>query len=79
MFPLYLLIIVFPKFDPLTTTGMALYCKMSQNVTIYLAYTEYERNQVQLILRLNGIDLGKSNSAYTENKRDLIPLSLSIS
>ena len=30
MFPLYLLIIVFPKFDPLTATGMALYRKMSQ-------------------------------------------------
>ncbi len=44
MSPLYLLIIVFPKFDPLTVTGMALYRKMSQNV--YLAYTEYKRNQV---------------------------------
>ncbi len=27
--PLYLLIIVFPTFDPLTATVMALYCKMS--------------------------------------------------
>jgi hypothetical protein len=46
MSPLYLLIIVFPKFNPLTATGMALYRKMSQNVKIYLAYTEYQRNQV---------------------------------
>jgi hypothetical protein len=41
----YLLIIVFPKFDPLTATGLALYLKMPQNVKIYLA-----------ILRLSGID-----------------------
>jgi len=46
MYPLYLLIIVFPKFDPLTATGAALYCKMSQNVKIYLAFTEYKWNQV---------------------------------
>ncbi len=46
MSPLYLLIIVFPKFDPLTATGMTLYRKMSQNVKSYLAYTEYKRNQV---------------------------------
>ncbi len=56
MSPLYLLIIVFPKFDPLTATGMALYRKLPQNVKIYLAYTEYKRNQVYLILRLSGID-----------------------
>jgi hypothetical protein len=43
---LYLLIIVFPKFDPLTAKGMALHRKMSQIVKIYLAYTEYKRNQV---------------------------------
>ena len=30
MSPLYLLIIVFPKSDPLTATGMALYRKMSK-------------------------------------------------
>jgi hypothetical protein len=42
--PLYLLIIVFPKFDPLTEWGMALYLKMSQNVNIYLALSETKRN-----------------------------------
>jgi hypothetical protein len=36
MTPLYLLIIVFSTFDPLTETGMALYLKISQNVKIYL-------------------------------------------
>ncbi len=46
MTPVYLLIIVFPKFDPLTLSGMALYCKKSPNVKIYLAYTEYKRNRV---------------------------------
>jgi hypothetical protein len=46
MFPLYLLIIVFPKFDPLTATGIALYRKIRKNIKIYLAYTEYKRNQV---------------------------------
>ncbi len=46
MFALYLLIIVFPKFDQLTATGMALFRKMSQKVKICLAYTEYKRNQV---------------------------------
>jgi hypothetical protein len=46
MYPLYLLIIVFPKFNPLTATGAALYCKMSQNVKIYLVFTEYKLNQV---------------------------------
>jgi hypothetical protein len=54
MSPLYLLIIVFPTFDPLTATvidGL-----ISQNVKLYLAYTEYKRNQVSLILRLSGID-----------------------
>jgi hypothetical protein len=34
---LYLLIIVFPKLDPLKATGMALYLQMSQNVKNYLA------------------------------------------
>jgi hypothetical protein len=43
---LYLLIIVFPKFDPLTVTGMALYLKMSQNVKIYLAKSETQRNRL---------------------------------
>ncbi len=56
MCPLYLLIIVFPKFDPWTATGMALYCKMSQNFKSYLAYSEYKQNQVKLIPRLSGID-----------------------
>jgi hypothetical protein len=46
MSPLYLLIITFPKFDPLTATGMAVYSKMSQNVKIYLVDAEYKRNQV---------------------------------
>ncbi len=45
MSPSYLFIIVFPKFDLLTATEMALYRKMSQNVKIYLGYTEYNRNQ----------------------------------
>jgi hypothetical protein len=57
MFPLYLLIIVFPKFDPLTAKGMALYRKMSkkfQNLfSLFwvlaessLAYTETKRNRL---------------------------------
>jgi hypothetical protein len=47
MSPLYLLLIVFfPKFDPLTAKGMALYQKMTQNVKTYLAYTEYKRNWI---------------------------------
>jgi hypothetical protein len=46
MSPLYLLIIVFPTFDPLTATVIALYSKMSQNVKLHLANTEYKRNQV---------------------------------
>jgi hypothetical protein len=46
MSTLYLLIIVFQKFDPIMATAMALYRKMSQTVQIYLAYTEYKRNQV---------------------------------
>ncbi len=29
--------IAFPKFEPLTASGMAFYLKMSQNVKIYLA------------------------------------------
>ncbi len=37
MSPSYLLIIVFPKFDPLTATWM--------DVKIYLAHTEYQRNR----------------------------------
>ena len=43
MSPLYLLIIDFPTIDPLTATVMALYSKM---LKLYLAYTEYKRNQV---------------------------------
>jgi hypothetical protein len=46
MTPLYLQIIVFLEFDPLTASGMALYLKMSQNVKIYLAYTKYKRNRL---------------------------------
>jgi hypothetical protein len=46
MTTLYLLIIVFLEFDPLTASGMALYRKMSQNVKIYLAYTEYKWNRI---------------------------------
>ncbi len=46
MFPLYLLIIVFRKIDPVTATGIALYRKMSQKGKSYLAYAEYKRNQV---------------------------------
>ncbi len=67
MSSLYLLIIVFQKFDPLTATRMALYCKLSQNVKIYLAYTEYaesslaytetKRNRLKLILNISGIDI----------------------
>jgi hypothetical protein len=46
MAPLYLLIIVFPEFDPLTTPGTALYRKISQNVKIYLAYNDCKRNRI---------------------------------
>jgi hypothetical protein len=46
MTPIYLLILVFPEFEPLTASGMALYRKMFQNVKIYLAYTEYKRNRL---------------------------------
>jgi hypothetical protein len=46
MTPLYLLIIVFPEFDQLKESGMALFPKMSQNFKIYLAYTEFKRNQI---------------------------------
>jgi hypothetical protein len=46
MSPLYFLIIVFPEFDPLTASGMALNRKMFQNEQIYLAYTEYKRNRI---------------------------------
>ncbi len=46
MSPLCLLMIVFLIFELLTATGMALFRKMSQNVKIYLVYTEYKRNQV---------------------------------
>ncbi len=51
---------------------------ISQNVNIYLAYTEYKRNQVLLILRLSGIDFilywvsAESTLAYTEYKRNWI-------
>jgi hypothetical protein len=44
MTPLYLLIISFPEFDPLTASGMALYRKMFQNVKFLLADTEYKWN-----------------------------------
>jgi hypothetical protein len=56
MTPLYLLIIVFPEFDPLTASGMALYCKISQNVKIYLAYTESKRNGILRTPSISGID-----------------------
>jgi hypothetical protein len=46
---------IFPNFDPLTATGMALYVKMLQNVKIYLAFTEAKRNRIPLSLRLRGI------------------------
>jgi hypothetical protein len=52
MSPLYLLIIVFPKFDPLTATGMALSREMSQSVKIYLAYTETKWNGLKPKLNL---------------------------
>jgi hypothetical protein len=56
MTPLYLIIKVFPEFDPFTASGMAFYRKMPQNVKIYLAYTEYKWNQIYLILSIFGID-----------------------
>ena len=37
MNPLHEPILVFPKFDPLTASGMALSVKMGQNVKVYLA------------------------------------------
>ena len=46
----------FPEFDPLTASGVVLYRKLSQNVNIYLAYTEYKRNRIWLILSISGID-----------------------
>jgi hypothetical protein len=46
MTPLYLLIIVFPEFNPLKAAGKALFRKMSQNAKIYLPYTEYKRNRL---------------------------------
>jgi hypothetical protein len=55
MTPLYLLTIVFPEFDPLTTSGMALY-QMSQSVKIYLANTEHKWNLIPLILSISGND-----------------------
>jgi hypothetical protein len=42
MSPLYLLTIVFPTLDLLTATVMAF---ISQNVKLYLAYTEYRVSQ----------------------------------
>ncbi len=42
----YLLIIDFPKFNPLTATGVVFHWKISQNGKIYLAYAEYKRNQL---------------------------------
>ena len=46
MTPLYYLIIVFPEFDPLTASRIALNRKMSQNEKSYLAYTKYKRNSL---------------------------------
>ena len=42
----YLLIIDFPKFNPLTATGIVFYRKISQNGKIYLAYAEYKWNHL---------------------------------
>ena len=42
----YLLKIDFPKFNPLTATGIVFYRKISQNGKIYLAYAEYKRNRL---------------------------------
>ncbi len=55
MTPLYLLTIVFPEFDPLTVSGMALY-QMSQSVKIYLTNTDHKWNLIPLILSISGID-----------------------
>ncbi len=70
MSPLYLLMIVFLKFDPLTDIQGWLYISKFQNLfSLYrvsaessLAYTETKRNK-----------------AYTQYKLKSIPLSLSIS
>ena len=40
------LIIDFPKFNPLTATGIVFYQKITQNGKIYLAYAEYKRNRL---------------------------------
>ncbi len=44
MTPLYLLKIVFPEFDPLTATGMALCVNLGPNVKIYSALSEIKWN-----------------------------------
>jgi hypothetical protein len=41
-----LLIIDFPKFNPLPATGIVFYRKISQNRKIYLAHAEYKRNRL---------------------------------
>ncbi len=41
-----MLIIDFPKFNPLTATGIVFYGKISQNGKIYLAYAEYTLKKV---------------------------------
>jgi hypothetical protein len=43
---LYLLKIVFPKFNPLTVTGWLYVLILGQNVKIYSASSETKRNQV---------------------------------
>jgi hypothetical protein len=43
---LYLLVIDFPKFNPLAATEIVFYRKISQNGKIYLAYAEYKRNRL---------------------------------
>ncbi len=46
MSPTYLLIIVFPKFDPLTAAWMALYIKMSKFIPLSLRLSRIEFNLV---------------------------------
>jgi hypothetical protein len=52
----YLLIIDFPKFDPLTAAKMALWEILSQNVKIYSPWSQTKRNRVKLSLRLSRIE-----------------------
>ncbi len=42
----YLLIIDYPKFDPLTEAGMAYVEKLGQNFKIYSPWSQTKRNQV---------------------------------